>query len=214
MIHDGSVVKESACNARDIGNAVLILGSGRTPEGKWQPTPVFLPEKFHGQRSLVGHSPKGLKETTEQLCINTTEAFKETGRIWRREWQPTPVFLAWRNPWTEEPGELQSIGLQRVRHNWASNKHKKTEKIWVQVWGPGRSPCEGESHGWKQAGGCSDRILKELCSPCALFFVCLNFTNNSEVTVESCIYKLINRSSETIRNLPWVTQLLNDTGGI
>ena len=37
---------------------------------------------------------------------------------WRRAWQPTPVFfLAWRIPWTEEPGRLQSIGLQRVRHN-------------------------------------------------------------------------------------------------
>ena len=27
--------------------------------GKWQPTPVFLPGKFHGQRSLVGYSPWG-----------------------------------------------------------------------------------------------------------------------------------------------------------
>ena len=26
---------------------------------------------------------------------------------------------AWRMPWTEEPGRLQSTGLQRVRHNWA-----------------------------------------------------------------------------------------------
>ena len=25
--------------------------------------------------------------------------------------------LAWRTPWTEEPGELQSVGSQRVRHN-------------------------------------------------------------------------------------------------
>ena len=29
--------------------------------GKWQPTPVFLPGKFHGQRSLVGYSPWGAK---------------------------------------------------------------------------------------------------------------------------------------------------------
>ena len=28
--------------------------------------------------------------------------------------------LAWRTPWTEEPGGLQSIGLQRVGHNWAT----------------------------------------------------------------------------------------------
>ena len=36
---------------------------------KWQPTPVFLPGKFHGRRSLVGYSPWGRKEsdTTEQL---------------------------------------------------------------------------------------------------------------------------------------------------
>ena len=27
--------------------------------------------------------------------------------------------LAWRIPWTEEPGGLQSMGLQRVRHEWA-----------------------------------------------------------------------------------------------
>ena len=36
---------------------------------KWQPTPVLLPGKSHGQRSLVGYSPWGRKEsdTTERL---------------------------------------------------------------------------------------------------------------------------------------------------
>ena len=36
---------------------------------KWQPTPVFLPEKSHRQRSLAGYSPWGGKEldTTERL---------------------------------------------------------------------------------------------------------------------------------------------------
>ena len=29
--------------------------------------------------------------------------------------------LAWKISWTEEPGRLQSIGSQRVRHNWATN---------------------------------------------------------------------------------------------
>ena len=31
--------------------------------------------------------------------------------------------LAWRIPWTEEPGQLQSVGLQRVRHNWVTNTY-------------------------------------------------------------------------------------------
>ena len=40
---------------------------------KWQPTPVFLPGEFHGQRSLVGYCPWGRKEsdTTELLYLLT-----------------------------------------------------------------------------------------------------------------------------------------------
>ena len=40
------------------------------------------------------------------------------GKIpWRRKWQPTPSILAWKIPWTEEPGRLQSMGSQRVGHD-------------------------------------------------------------------------------------------------
>ena len=31
---------------------------------------------------------------------------------WSRKWQPTPVYLAWKISWTEEPGGLQSTGPQ------------------------------------------------------------------------------------------------------
>ena len=34
--------------------------------------------------------------------------------------------LAWRIPWTEEPGGLQSMGLQRVGHDWVTNFHFST----------------------------------------------------------------------------------------
>ena len=62
-----SEVKASARSAEDLG---LIPGSGRSPgEGKWQPTPVFLPGESRGRRSLGGYSPRGHKEldTTEWL---------------------------------------------------------------------------------------------------------------------------------------------------
>ena len=41
---------------------------------KWQPTPVLLPGKFHGWRSLVGYSPRGRKQsdTTERLHFHFT----------------------------------------------------------------------------------------------------------------------------------------------
>ena len=38
---------------------------------KWQPTPIFLPRKFHGQRSLTGFSPWGHKEIGLSAPIHT-----------------------------------------------------------------------------------------------------------------------------------------------
>jgi len=35
----------------------------------WQPTPVFLPGKFHGQRNLAGYNPKGHKESDTNEAI-------------------------------------------------------------------------------------------------------------------------------------------------
>ena len=40
----------------------------------------------------------------------------------RRAWQPIPVFLPGESLWTQEPAGLQSMGLQRIRHNWVT-KH-------------------------------------------------------------------------------------------
>ena len=47
-----------------------VLSLRKIPRsGKWQPTPVFLPGKFHGLKSLVGYSLCGRKksDTTERL---------------------------------------------------------------------------------------------------------------------------------------------------
>ena len=48
---------------------VQSLGREDPWKRKWQPTPVFLPADFHGQKSLAGYSPCGHKEsdTTERL---------------------------------------------------------------------------------------------------------------------------------------------------
>ena len=56
--------QESASNVGDTGDTGWIPGEGRfSGGGKWQPTPVFLPENSHGQRSLAGYSPWGCKES-------------------------------------------------------------------------------------------------------------------------------------------------------
>ena len=38
---------------------------------------------------------------------------------WEKEKAAHSSILAWRIPWTEEPGRLQSMGSQRVRYDWA-----------------------------------------------------------------------------------------------
>ena len=48
----------------------------------------------------------------------------------RRKWQPTPVFLPREFPWTEEPGGLQSMGSQRVGHDWGTQHRHSWEKPW------------------------------------------------------------------------------------
>ena len=55
---------------------VRSLGQEDPLEEVWQPTAVFLPGEAHGQRGLVGYSPKCLKEldTTTQLSIHTLNA--------------------------------------------------------------------------------------------------------------------------------------------
>ena len=44
------------------------------------------------------------------------------------------TILAWRIPWTEEPCGLQSLGLQRVRHDWSDLAGKKKKKVEFKYW--------------------------------------------------------------------------------
>ena len=58
---DGSGCKESACSA-GVWSSIPVVR--KIPRGReWQLTTVFLPGEFHRQRSLVGYSPQGHKES-------------------------------------------------------------------------------------------------------------------------------------------------------
>ena len=60
--------KEPACQCKRHGFNPWVAKIPQRRE--WQPTPVFLLGKYHGQRSLAGHSPQGQKELdmTEHAC--------------------------------------------------------------------------------------------------------------------------------------------------
>ena len=63
--------KECACQCRRHRRCAFDPWLRKIPwRRKWQPTPVFLPRKTHGQRSLVGYSPWGCTEPTHiYKCI-------------------------------------------------------------------------------------------------------------------------------------------------
>ena len=114
--------------------------------GQWHPTPVLLPGKSHGWRSLVGCSPWGLEESdmTERLHFHfsLSSIGEGNGNLSGREsscqcmrggfnpwvWDMpgeengNPLhhnILAWGIPWTEEPWRLQSMGSQKSQ-TWLS----------------------------------------------------------------------------------------------
>ena len=62
----GTVGKESTCQRRKQKRQGFDSWVGKVPwRRKWQPTPVSLPGKFNGQRSLMGYSPWGHNESVE-----------------------------------------------------------------------------------------------------------------------------------------------------
>src|SRR5574341_890505 len=80
---------------------------------QWQPTPVFLPGKSQGRRSLVGCSPWVAKSRTRLSDFTFTFHFHAL----EKEMTTHSSVLAWRIPGTAEPGGLPSMGLHRVGHD-------------------------------------------------------------------------------------------------
>ena len=74
---------------------------------QWHPTPVLLPGKAHGWKSLVGCSPWGLEES---------DTFTFHFPALEKEMATHSSVLAWRIPGMGEPGGLLSMGSHRVGH--------------------------------------------------------------------------------------------------
>ena len=61
---------------------------------------------------------------------------------------PHSSTLAWKIPWTVEPGRLQSMGLLRVGHDWATSLSLFTFMHWRRKWQPTPVFLSGELQGW------------------------------------------------------------------
>ena len=67
---------------------------------------------------------------------------------------PHSSTLAWKIPWTEEPGRLQSMGLLRVRDDGATSLSVFTFMRWRRKWQPTPVFLPGESQGQGSLVGC------------------------------------------------------------
>ena len=67
---------------------------------------------------------------------------------------PHSSTLAWKIPWTEEPGRLQSMGSLRVGHDWATSLSLFTFIQWGRKWHPTPVFLRGESQGRGSLVGC------------------------------------------------------------
>ena len=64
--------------------------------------------------------------------------------------------LAWKIPWTKKPGRLQSMGSQRVGHNWATSL-----RLCHCVWGSLLASRLGAKEGWEQGLSCEPKLIGE-----------------------------------------------------
>ena len=67
---------------------------------------------------------------------------------------PHSSTLAWKIPWTEEPGRLQSMGSLRVGHDWATSLSLFTFVHWRRKWQPTPVFLPVESQGRQSLVGC------------------------------------------------------------
>ena len=82
---------------------------------QWHPTPVLLPGKSHGRRSLVGCSQSmGVAKSRTRLSDFT---FTFHFHALEKEMATHSSVLAWRIPGTREPGGLLPMGSHRVGHD-------------------------------------------------------------------------------------------------
>ena len=76
------------------------------------------------------------------------------GIRWEKAMATHSSTLAWKIPWTEEPGRLQSVGSLRVGHDWATSLLLFPFMHWRRKWQPTPVFLPGESPGWGSLVGC------------------------------------------------------------
>jgi len=100
--------------SNNIMSLLLTFEIGQHLFRRRHPTPVLLPGKSHGWRSLVGYTVHGIAKSRTRLSDFT---FIFHSHALEKEMATHSSVLAWRIPGTVEPGGLPSMGSHRVGHD-------------------------------------------------------------------------------------------------
>ena len=104
-------------------------------------------------------SPSGeILRTVENRVNPVSTHHLELGVQWQRPLEistPHSSTLAWKIPWMEEPGRLQSMGSLRVGHDWVTSLSLFIFMRWRRKWQPTPVFLPGESQGRGSLVGCS-----------------------------------------------------------
>ena len=87
------------------------------------------------------------------LWHQDTQYFVTVAQTMEKAMAPHSSTLAWKLPWTEEPGRLQSMGSRRVRHEWATSLSLFTFMHWRRKWQLTPAFLPGESQGRRSLVG-------------------------------------------------------------
>ena len=85
---------------------------------------------------------------------SSSSSFKGISTLFGEGMAPHSSILAWKIPWTEEPGGLQSMGSLRVGHDWATSLSLFTVMHFRRKWQPTPVFLPGESQGRGSLLGC------------------------------------------------------------
>ena len=92
--------------------------------------------------------------SSAELCYcDRNKEMKPSRVLSEKVMAPYSGTLAWKIPWTEEPGGLQSMGSRRVRHLLSDFTFTFTFMHWRRKWQPPPVFLPGESQGWRGLAG-------------------------------------------------------------